>query len=434
MANPTTISKTGAVAVSDIQAVLGVTASGVVALCSSAKINKWSLCKPMKHRTLHDITDAQRKEGNFGFSFGQSDGAEGSGYSSPVSLKQAIEAGTAWAYIPPNGDYAGGAPGLWQPCRLGDFRGYDHEAKQFVKHPGDIGFNPDSQEYIFLGEKSALPVAGLRWTDMSAINGKYLCVAVLDMSSQDPLVGYKTSGTAFGTTEPDVTLKVNTGDADLTLTANKEYEYLLCACSVMKTSFMAVVSGNPRFFPIPAEPDLTGILKYSPTIEYLNFSVVGVAGDQLVEGGMMMAFDDPKQYAFAKVGETPKYLSVGTAGRIALLIKVENTDTSAHETSSVSVLAQPTLMSASQQSEAPQIFAVEAESDTIPVLGNEIDKITVGASSSAMFVIYCDTLLRTGDSGTAVGAITAGTSAFVTFTIAWNSAAQSMNTSIYVKA
>lgn len=433
MANSTTISKTGAVAVSDIQAVLGVTAPGIVALCSSAKINKWSLCKPMKHPTLHDITDAERKEGNFGFSFG-SQIADQPGYSSLVSLKQAIEEGTAWKYLPPNGDRAGGAPGLWQPCRMGDWRGYDHEAKQFVKHPGDIGFNPDRREYIFLGEKSVLPVAGLRWTDMSAINGKYLCVAVLDMSSPTPLVGYKTSGTAFGATEPDVTLKVNTGDADLTLTANKEYEYLLCACSVMKTSFMAVVSGNPRFFPIPAEPDLTGILKYSPTIEYLKFSVVGVAGDQLVEGGMMMAFDDPKQYAFATVDETPKYLGVGTAGRIALLIKVENTDTSAHETSSVSVLAAPTLAAESQQSEAPQIFAVEAESDSVPVLGNEVDKIAVGASSSAMFVLYCDTLLRTADSGSAVGSVPAGTSAFVTFTIGWNSAAQSMNTSIYVKA
>ena len=89
---------------------IGVASRDVGTLCSSSLINKWSKYKPVRYNTLSPITDVQLKEVNYGLD---------------VSSNTNLDTPTEWTYLKPSGGYA-------QPYRLGDFRGYNHQARPFL--------------------------------------------------------------------------------------------------------------------------------------------------------------------------------------------------------------------------------------------------------------------------------------------------------------
>ena len=89
---------------------IGVGSNDVGTLCTSNKINKWSKKKPVSYQTSSSLTDAQLKETNYGFN---------------ITSNTNLDSPTGWSYVRPTG-------GMTSPYRLGDFRGYNHEAKTFI--------------------------------------------------------------------------------------------------------------------------------------------------------------------------------------------------------------------------------------------------------------------------------------------------------------
>ena len=95
---------------------IGVASRDVGTLCSSSLINKWSKYKPVIYPTIATagITNWWKAvDGNCGLSIPE--------YSNIDSLVTSITNGVTWNYNKPTG-------GASSPYRLGDFRGYAHDA------------------------------------------------------------------------------------------------------------------------------------------------------------------------------------------------------------------------------------------------------------------------------------------------------------------
>lgn len=421
------------VSVSDVRAVLGESARSVIDLCRSSRINMWSLCKPVIHQTPHDITDAQRAEASYGF--------EIKSYNTPGELLDALTAGTAWRYARPDGRYAGGLRSAWQPCRLRDFAGYDHAAEPFAVSPGDIALNPDKMSYKFFAAQTVS--SGLSWYDIGAYASSYPCVAVFDHTGA--LVGWKTASSMFAPKMivegeiPDrtVTLTVNRSGADLTLTPSARYTYLMCAASSRKTSFTGVASANTVFRPIPADPALTGALRYSTTIDYLAFSIAGVLGNTAVDNGSVCKFRDPVAANFiGPVGDTAAYLGLGNSGYLVLLLRIDNSDTLPHSQTFVRVRASQTLAGGTNQTEVPEIYSVEQQADgSSRLTSHTMTAVTIPAKSTAYYALSLPYLMRQGADGIAVAVLPEGAIGSPIITLNWgdNGADQSTHAMLRVK-
>lgn len=411
---------TAPVTISDVRAVLGLsTATGLLGLCRSSRINRWSLRKPVIASALHDLSDTQLAAASFGFTINT--------YPTPAELLAALAAGTAWDYTPPDGRYSGGIPTAWQPCRLGDWRGYNHAAEPFIVSPGDISFNPDRYTYRFFAAETV--TAGLSWRDMEAIAHYYPCVAVLDNTGAT--VGWKTASAPFGAkaiieggeaAARTVTLTANRSGADLTLRAGEQYTYIMCAASTRKTSFTAAADASTTFRPIPAEPALSGHLTYSQIIDYLTFTIAGVLGGTPVTGGSRYAFADP--YARGYIGpiaDTAAYLGLGDSGQLALLVRIDNSDTVSHTTTYARVHASRTLVADTPAAEKPQIFLASApDTDGLRTLTSyTIPSINIPARSTAYYAMYCTYLMSINADGIA-DRIPDGALASPIMTLEWN--------------
>lgn len=103
----------------------------VKGLCTHPNINKWAKYKPIKHHTIGNITEEQRKDrkGN-----GELYGVIVTGGNELAKLHD-----VAFTYIRPEG-------GEKSPYRLGDFLGYDHKAKPSVS--GEMQWGGKGSGYI----------------------------------------------------------------------------------------------------------------------------------------------------------------------------------------------------------------------------------------------------------------------------------------------
>lgn len=104
-----------AVTISEVASALGTTSKSLTTLCKSDAINQWSKNKPIAYNTLYPITQSQRQEKNWGLT-------GNSAHTAPnmILLVDAAN-GVGVEYAKPTGK-------LNSPCRLGDFRGYYHQA------------------------------------------------------------------------------------------------------------------------------------------------------------------------------------------------------------------------------------------------------------------------------------------------------------------
>ena len=113
------------ISIDDVKSVLGESSNDIATLCKSAKINKWSKNKPIKHNCLFKPTEAQKKEANYGISNIPYYRLLGKMTQDVIngSMKNATNISTLdtriepWHYQQPMGGYA-------SPYRLGDFDGY----------------------------------------------------------------------------------------------------------------------------------------------------------------------------------------------------------------------------------------------------------------------------------------------------------------------
>lgn len=102
-----------------VKQAIGLASNSVNVLCNNYKINKWSKYKPVRYNSVAPNRGAgadwwKATDGNCGINIPN--------YTTMDAMFAALRAGTLmWEYLPPLG-IAG------QPCRLADFRSYEHNA------------------------------------------------------------------------------------------------------------------------------------------------------------------------------------------------------------------------------------------------------------------------------------------------------------------
>lgn len=97
---------------SQVKEILGETSHNIGQLCSSSNINKWSFYKPVSLVKTSSLEDSDW--------YSVDDGFTNIAFSSPFNLIQNLSQG--WQYNPPS-----------RYLRLGDFRGYNHNATRWFE-------------------------------------------------------------------------------------------------------------------------------------------------------------------------------------------------------------------------------------------------------------------------------------------------------------
>ena len=375
----------GPISVSAVQSVLGAADNSIASLCQSSNINLWALRRPIVSSKLYNITDSDRKSANYGFVI--------NGYSSALSLYNALNNGTAWKAILPNGTYP------TQPCRLGDFRGYAHNAKQFVSVPSAISLNDDMDSYLFFGSMLVTPDDGLYWYQMSGIASYYPCVVLLN--SDGTVKSWKTATKPFGA-GADYAITVKAGAEGITFNTfvTTKYTYMLCAASAMRSSFTATAP-TTAFKPIPASPNLIGTMNYTKFIGHLKVTFLGVLGGtnasifaEYSDSATTRTFKflDASLYAgmTTETGGTAR-VNVGSPAKIAMLVKIENTATSGTASATYRKL-HATNTSNVDKSVVASVYNVDSVSTQLEIsLGTRIPQgqaMQIPYGTSKHFVIY----------------------------------------------
>lgn len=151
----------------EIKTALGESASGVIALCLSTKINKFAGRKPFRSNatsyTYSELTNAL-KAANFGLSL--------AGYSSAASALNLAAGGTElWQYLRPQNTSS-------SPCRQGDFRGYNHAAPvPYSAYVGVTDITQGSSNGAFELEITQASGAEVTVSQMGSFSGgKWVCL------------------------------------------------------------------------------------------------------------------------------------------------------------------------------------------------------------------------------------------------------------------
>lgn len=368
---------------------LGEDTHSLKALCTSAKINRWSVRKPMAHSKVSDLTDAEVLAADAGMVFGN---AALTPYRSAAALLAALKNGTQWTYTPPTGAYPG------QPWRLGDFRGYVHRAGAWMtaQLDGDIAFDELSRtvRFTFGGADSIQGETGtgaLSWRQCATWRDCYPCVCIFD--SAGDLYAYITGEQTIGTAAADLSLSFGTGG--VTLVKNAKYTYLKCACTIKHTAMAAVAEGTPTFAAIPCQGSPYGQLVYAEAVVSLTAAITGLATGTAVP----TAWADPTRYTgIVEVGTEPsRYaLSGGTLWlRVVLDSTASNTD---YTLNALTAIASATLGGAYNATGAATLYSVAADGTLTakPSAG-----ITIPAGTRKTLALGLGYLMGTAPDGTA---------------------------------
>ena len=158
------------ISIYDVQRALGTNEQDLGSLCKHANINPMAKYKPVRYSKLSPLTDAEFKSTNYGLVTGSVFNASDSNPSN------------TWTYNKPTG-------GSSQPYRLTDFDGYDNLAcPPFAfEVSGELASSVGLSFYINSVAKEVY--TGMRWTpdtgitfsDLLAVDGRYLCVAIHDL-------------------------------------------------------------------------------------------------------------------------------------------------------------------------------------------------------------------------------------------------------------
>lgn len=110
---------TAPVSISEVSSLIGAGTNDLGTLCKHPNVNMWAKYKPISAAVIGELTEAKQKELCFGLS------APDGRYVSAISLSNASDIEDAisnvWVYEQPQG-------GASSPYRLGDFKGYYHDA------------------------------------------------------------------------------------------------------------------------------------------------------------------------------------------------------------------------------------------------------------------------------------------------------------------
>lgn len=168
---------TAPVSVDDVADCLGINRSSTLAdLCTSSKINVWAKYKPTVFPSPFPDDWYKAKDGNFGLNI-TVDNAK-SNWKDLVAEYSKVNNGYITLYNKPIG-------GASSPYRLGDFRGYFHNANPEVRdYLGKNVFIRESDNNQILTEYNAISADGdqVSYFDFAAFKDKYFGYIITDKS------------------------------------------------------------------------------------------------------------------------------------------------------------------------------------------------------------------------------------------------------------
>ena len=168
---------TAPVSVDDVAACLGMNRSSTLAdLCTSSKINVWAKYKPTVFPSPFLDDWYKAKDGNFGLNI-TVDNAK-SNWKDLVAEYSKVNNGYITLYNKPIG-------GASSPYRLGDFRGYFHNANPELRdYLGKNVFIRESDNNQILTEYNAISADGdqVSYFDLAAFKDKYFGYIITDKS------------------------------------------------------------------------------------------------------------------------------------------------------------------------------------------------------------------------------------------------------------
>lgn len=238
---------TSSISISAVKTALGTTETGVIALCQSNKCNKWSGVKPFRSSvmqfTYEDLV-AALKNADHGL-------VPNECQSAAAALDLAAGNTEIWPYEKPLGTAA-------SPCRLGDFRGYDHGAPvpynaSVETTKGLTGYYNPSFDYIL----SQSPGAGIIASEMGTLKtGKWIIIwRKLNASSANEIDG---SRSVSSTSLP----------IHVSASPTQEGTYEACA-AILRTGagIYYPIPNSYRRFAIEITSDIAAYLKLAITVE-----------------------------------------------------------------------------------------------------------------------------------------------------------------------
>ena len=182
---------TAPVSVDDVKSVLGESSNDLAALCKSSKINVWAKYKPTVFPSPFPDDWYKAKDGNFGLNI-TVDNAK-SNWKDLVAEYSKVNNGYSTLYNKPIG-------GASSPYRLGDFRGYFHNANPEVRdYLGMNIFIRESDTNQITAEYNAISVDGdqISYFEFAAFKDKYFDYIITDKSKSTLM--FITTASSVGT-------------------------------------------------------------------------------------------------------------------------------------------------------------------------------------------------------------------------------------------
>lgn len=182
---------TAPVSIDDVKSVLGESSNDLAALCKSSKINVWAKYKPTVFPSPFPDDWYKAKDGNYGINITIENGK--SNWKDLVAEYSKANNGYATLYNKPTG-------GASSPFRLGDFRGYFHNANPEVKdYLSTNMFIRESDTNQILTLFNPVSVDGLQvsYFDFAAFKDKYFGYIITDKSKSTLM--FITTASSVGT-------------------------------------------------------------------------------------------------------------------------------------------------------------------------------------------------------------------------------------------
>lgn len=227
------------VSVMAVRNVLGYPSTDVGTLCSCPNINKWAKYKPvnMNFTTNRPSDWWKAADRQCGLSVPSAFGVG-------AIIELARGGSNLWAYVPPHG-------GSLSPYRLGDFRGYNHDAINPVRVTAfpSVAYKDTTPTLDGAIDKQYVDDTNLSLTDIGgsfSVEGTYPGVIVARVG--------ETSGQLV--TDSSLFSSQDSGGVSIpisSLVTDVEYDFIYVLSEIRQTTFGPVTDGSAYFIVIPSD-------------------------------------------------------------------------------------------------------------------------------------------------------------------------------------
>lgn len=182
---------TAPVSVDDVKSVLGESSNDLAALCKSSNINVWAKYKPTVYPSPFPDDWYKAKDGNYGINITVENGK--SNWKDLVAEYSKANNGYGTLYDKPTG-------GASSPFRLGDFRGYFHNANPEVKDYLSTNVfirESDTNQILTLFNPVTADGSQISYFDFAAFKDKFFGYIITDKSKSTLM--FITTASSVGT-------------------------------------------------------------------------------------------------------------------------------------------------------------------------------------------------------------------------------------------